>query len=255
VTVTEREGVARLTRVAKVAPPTDSTGMMPPIRPAPASRTPAPRTPAPRTHAPTTARAKGPPAPPPPASLGTPTGMAKLTPRSAQAEAAARELRNVMGRFATGVTVVTTTHRDTIHGMTANAFLSVSLRPPLVLVSLGRCRMSEMLPRTGRYGVSVLASDQEHFAAHFAGQRAADVDPAFVWENDLPLLDGALAHVGCRVVDVHPAGDHVLWIGEVEHLYHREGEPLLFYTGRFGTLRETQDREEAAARRSGGGGS
>ena len=88
-----------------------------------------------------------------------------------------------MGRFATGVTVVTTTHRDTIHGMTANAFLSVSLRPPLVLVSLGRCRMSEMLPRTGRYGVSVLASDQEHFAAHFAGQRASPVDPAFVWDE------------------------------------------------------------------------
>jgi flavin reductase (DIM6/NTAB) family NADH-FMN oxidoreductase RutF len=193
-------------------------------------------------------RGKTPLAPPPPASLGAPTGIAKLTPRSQAAEAAARELRNVMGRFATGVTVVTTTHRDTIHGMTANAFLSVSLRPPLVLVSLGRCRMSEMLPRTGRYGVSVLASDQERFAAHFAGQRVSDDDPAFVWHNDLPLLDGALAHVGCRVVDVHPAGDHVLWIGEVEHLYHREGEPLLFYTGRFGTLRETEDREAAAQR-------
>ena len=96
--------------------------------------------------------------------------------------------------------------------------------------------------------MSVLASDQEHFAAHFAGQRVSDIDPAFVWENDLPLLDGALAHVGCRVVDVHPAGDHVLWIGEVEHLYHREGEPLLFYTGRFGTLKETSDREAAAQR-------
>ncbi len=257
-TVTDREGVARLTRVAKVAPPTDSTGMMPPIRPAsvppapPATSHTGARGTGPQVHA--RARGKGPPATPPPsASLSAPTGVAKLTPRSAQAEAAARELRNVMGRFATGVTVVTTTHRDTIHGMTANAFLSVSLRPPLVLVSLGRCRMSEMLPRTGRYGVSVLASDQEHFAAHFAGQRASSVDPTFVWENDLPLLDGALAHVGCRVVDVHPAGDHVLWIGEVEHLYHREGEPLLFYTGRFGTLRETQDRE-AAARRAGGAG-
>jgi flavin reductase (DIM6/NTAB) family NADH-FMN oxidoreductase RutF len=246
--VTDREGVARLTRVAKLAPPTDSTGMMPPIRSASAPPTARTASPAP-PH--TGARGRGASATPPPsASLGAPTGVAKLTPRSAQAEAAARELRNVMGRFATGVTVVTTTHRDTIHGMTANAFLSVSLRPPLVLVSLGRCRMSEMLPRTGRYGVSVLASDQEHFAAHFAGQRASAVDPAFVWRNDLPLLDGALAHVGCRVVDVHPAGDHVLWIGEVEHLYHREGEPLLFYTGRFGTLRETEDRE--AARRAGG---
>jgi flavin reductase (DIM6/NTAB) family NADH-FMN oxidoreductase RutF len=220
VTVSDREGIARLTRVAKVAAPVQSTGMMPPFRSAASSRVPSP----PRT------------------AIEAPTGVAKLTPRSAQAEAAARELRNVMGRFATGVTVVTTTHKDTIHGMTANAFLSVSLRPPLVLVSLGRCRMSEMLPRTGRYGVSVLASDQEHFAAHFAGQRASEVAPEFVWEDDLPHLAGALAHVGCRVVDVHPAGDHVLWIGEVEHLSHRDGEPLLFYTGRFGTLREVSDR-------------
>ena len=252
--MTDREGVARLTRVAKIAPPTDSTGMMPPIRPAGRSGGSAGRSGGSAGGALSAGRGKSPLAPPPPASLGAPTGIARLTPRSAQAEAAARELRNVMGRFATGVTVVTTTHRDTIHGMTANAFLSVSLRPPLVLVSLGRCRMSEMLPRTGRYGVSVLASDQERFAAHFAGQRVSDEDPRFVWEHDLPLLDGALAHVGCRVVDVHPAGDHVLWIGEVEHLYHREGEPLLFYTGRFGTLRETQDREAAAAQRAGGSG-
>jgi flavin reductase (DIM6/NTAB) family NADH-FMN oxidoreductase RutF len=149
-----------------------------------------------------------------------------------------------MGRFATGVTVVTTIDRDTIHGMTANAFLSVSLRPPLVLVSLGRCRMNEMLPRTGRYGVSVLAHDQADFAAHFAAQRPSPVEPAFDWHEGLPLLSGALAHLVCRVVDVHPAGDHVLWIGEVEHLEHTDGQPLLFYTGRFGTLREVRDRAE-----------
>ncbi len=250
----DRDGVARLTRVAKVAP-AESAGLMPPMRARPsAGSAGAGVSGGSAGGAPGAGRGKS-PLTPASASLGTPTGVARLTPRSAQAEAAARELRNVMGRFATGVTVVTTTHRDTIHGMTANAFLSVSLRPPLVLVSLGRCRMSEMLPRTGRYGVSVLASDQEKYAAHFAGQRVADEDPRFVWENDLPLLDGALAHVGCRVVDVHPAGDHVLWIGEVEHLYHREGEPLLFYTGRFGTLRETSERETAARQASSGSSS
>jgi flavin reductase (DIM6/NTAB) family NADH-FMN oxidoreductase RutF len=235
----EREGIARLTRVATVAPPTTSTGMMPPMRPAapaPAARTPGA---SPAQHGPAPAGS-----PLPRSALEQPTGVAKLTPKAAAVEGAARELRQVMGRFATGVTVVTTTHRDTIHGMTANAFLSVSLRPPLVLVSLGRCRMSEMLPRTGRYGVSVLACDQEDFAAHFAGQRISPVDPQFVWHKDLPLLDGALAHIGCRVVDVHAAGDHVLWIGEVEHLHHRDGEPLLFYTGRFGTLSEVSDRAQ-----------
>jgi flavin reductase (DIM6/NTAB) family NADH-FMN oxidoreductase RutF len=175
--------------------------------------------------------------------LQAPTGVARLTPRAQAVEDAARALRQVMGRFATGVTVVTTMHRDTIHGMTANAFLSVSLRPPLVLVSLGRCRMSEMLPLTKRYGVSVLAHDQEQLAAHFAAQRPAPVPPSFAWHDGLPLLEGALAHLACRVVDVHPAGDHVLWIGEVEHLRHVEGEPLLFYTGRFGTVRDLQSSD------------
>jgi flavin reductase (DIM6/NTAB) family NADH-FMN oxidoreductase RutF len=224
--VTERQGVARLTRVAE---PTASAGLMPPTR--------------------TPGKPSGPSAPSrrgagalPSGGLAPPTGIAKLTPKAAAVAQAERDLRQVMGRFATGVTVVTTTDRDVIHGMTANAFLSVSLHPPLVLVSLGRCRMSEMLPRAGRYGVSVLAHDQEHFAAHFAAQRASPVEPSFVWHDGLPLLDGALAQIACRVVDVHPAGDHVLWIGEVEHLHHRDGEPLLFYTGRFGTLREVSER-------------
>jgi flavin reductase (DIM6/NTAB) family NADH-FMN oxidoreductase RutF len=217
--VTEREGVARLTRVAT---PTPSSGLMPPPRPIGQ----------PTGRASTPSRK----------SFSAPTGVARLTPKAAAVEEAARSLRQVMGRFATGVTVVTTIDRDMIHGMTANAFLSVSLRPPLVLVSLGHCRMSDMLPRTGRYGVSVLACDQEHFAAHFAAQRTSPVEPEFEWHHGLPLLDGALAHLVCRVVDVHPAGDHVLWIGEVEHIHQRDGEPLLFYTGRFGTLREVRER-------------
>ena len=211
-----RQGIARLTRVAT---PTSDTGLMPPPKPPGGPGTPR--------------QGNGTPALPPH------TGVAKLTPRAATVEAMAKGMRQVMGRFATGVTVVTTIEKDTIHGMTANGFLSVSLRPPLVLVSLGRCRMNEMLPRTGRYGISVLAQDQDHFAAHFAAQRPSPVNPQFVWREGLPLLDGALAHVACRIVDAHRAGDHVLWIGEVEHLYHRDGEPLLFYTGRFGTVRET----------------
>jgi flavin reductase (DIM6/NTAB) family NADH-FMN oxidoreductase RutF len=203
-----------------VVKPADGAGLMPPPRPA-------------------GKREQGGPGA---ANLLPQTGVAKLTPRARAAEQAAREFRQVMGRFATGVTVVTTVERNTVHGMTANGFLSVSLRPPLVLVSLGRCRMNEMLPRSGRYGVSVLSHEQQHFAAHFAAQKPSPVEPTFVWENGLPLLDGALAHLVCRVVDVHRAGDHVLWIGEVKHLHHRDGAPLLFYSGRFGTLAEVQAR-------------
>jgi flavin reductase (DIM6/NTAB) family NADH-FMN oxidoreductase RutF len=214
-TVTDREGVARLTRVAR---PTESSGLMPPL---PLTRKSGPR-------------AAG-------ADLLPPTGVARLTPKAPAVEQAAREFRQVMGRFATGVTVVTTVEKDTPHGMTANGFLSVSLRPPLVLVSLGRCRMNEMLPRSGRYGISVLSHDQQHFAAHFAAQKRSEIEPTFTWHNGLPLLDRALAHLVCRVVDTHRAGDHVLWIGEVEYLDHRDDEPLLFYTGRFGTMHELQD--------------
>ncbi len=217
-TVTEREGVARLTRVAR---PTQSTGgLMPPLRP-PAKREPPGTRP----------------------SLPPATGIAKLTPRAPAVVEAANTFRQVMGRFATGVTIVTTVERDTVHGMTANGFLSVSLRPPLVLVSLGRCKMNEMLPRSGRYGVSVLSQGQEHFAAHFAAQKASPIDPTFTWQGGLPLLEGALAQLVCRVVDVHRAGDHVLWIGEVEYLDHRDDDPLLFYTGRFGTISEIRDRQ------------
>jgi flavin reductase (DIM6/NTAB) family NADH-FMN oxidoreductase RutF len=169
-----------------------------------------------------------------------PSGVARLTPAGRATEEAGRQLRQVMGRFATGVTVVTTADGDAIHGMTANAFLSVSLTPPLVLISLGRCRMAEMLPRTGHYGVSVLAEDQEQLAAHFAAQRVSPVEPPFSWHDGLPFLDGAIAHLGCKVVDIHPAGDHVLWTGQVEHLYCRDGRPLLFYTGRFRTLGEIE---------------
>ena len=125
--------------------------------------------------------------------------------------------------------------------MTANGFLSVSLRPPLVLVSLGRCKMNEMLPRSGRYGVSVLSHDAAALRRAFRGPESLPVEPTFTWQSGLPLLDGALAHLVCRVVDVHRAGDHVLWIGEVEYLDHRDDEPLLFYTGRFGTMQDLQD--------------
>jgi flavin reductase (DIM6/NTAB) family NADH-FMN oxidoreductase RutF len=215
--VTDREGVARLTRVVR---PTDRAGLMPPPRPASKPRP-----------------AKNP-------NLLPQTGVARLTPKARAVEKAAREFRQIMGRFATGVTVVTTVERDVVHGMTANGFLSVSLRPPLVLVSLGRCRMNEMLPRSGRYGVSVLAHDQQHFAAHFAAQKSSPIEPAFLWQDGLPLLEGALAHLGCRVVDVHRAGDHVLWIGEVEYTNHRDDEPLLFYTGRFGTMQEIADQTD-----------
>jgi flavin reductase (DIM6/NTAB) family NADH-FMN oxidoreductase RutF len=146
--------------------------------------------------------------------------------------------RQAMGRFATGVTVVTTVDPDTgdAHGMTANSFLSVSLDPPLVLVALGRCRMADLLPAAGRYGVSVLTEQQQEIASHFANAGTANIEPEFVWHDGLPFLAGALAMVGCTLEQIHPAGDHCLAIGNVDRLSYGDGHPLIFYTGTYGVL-------------------
>jgi flavin reductase (DIM6/NTAB) family NADH-FMN oxidoreductase RutF len=161
-------------------------------------------------------------------------GVANLT--QASRGAAPMRLRKAMGRFATGVTVVTTAQRDTVHGMTANGVMSVSLDPPLVVVSLGDCKMDDLLPRTRRYGISVLGAEQEALARHFAGRPVEEVAPRFTWWRELPFVEGALAHVGCRVEAIHEAGDHRLWIGRVEYMEYRDGEPLIFYAGKFDRL-------------------
>jgi flavin reductase (DIM6/NTAB) family NADH-FMN oxidoreductase RutF len=161
-------------------------------------------------------------------------GVATLTQTSRGA--APMRLRKAMGRFATGVTVVTTAQGEQVHGMTANGVMSVSLEPPLVCVSLGDCKMDNMLPRTRRYAISVLGVEQESLARHFAGRPVDEVAPRFTWFRELPFIDGALAHVGCRVEAIHEAGDHRLWIGRVDYMEYRDGDPLLFYAGQFNRL-------------------
>ncbi|WPB89324.1 flavin reductase family protein [Streptomyces malaysiensis] len=143
-------------------------------------------------------------------------------------------LRSAMGRFATGVTVITNADGEDIHAMTANAFMSVSLAPPLVLISLGnRARMTTRLSGTDRYGVSILAHSQESVARRFAGSKHPMPPPQFEWLGGVPLIASSLVQMTARIVDRHPAGDHTLFIGEVENLKVRDGEPLLFHTGAF----------------------
>lgn len=148
-----------------------------------------------------------------------------------------RAFRRTLGRFATGVTVITAVQGETVHGMTANAFMSVSLDPPLVAVAVDqRARMHRLLEETGRYGVSILAEDQELLARHFGGRPQVSVVPRFEWQHGLPLIAGAVAHLVCRVVQAVPAGDHTLFIGQVVYLDFRDGAPLLFYGGNYRCL-------------------
>ena len=145
-----------------------------------------------------------------------------------------REYRNALGRFATGVSVVTTHHEGRTHGMTANAFVSVSLDPPLVLLSLdNRSQMHQILPVTGLFGVSVLGEEQEAISNHFAGRVVDGLHVNFTTRCNVPVLEGALAYFVARVVNTHSAGDHTLYIGHVEHFESAAGRPLLFYAGSY----------------------
>jgi len=136
------------------------------------------------------------------------------------------------------VTVLTARYEDRTHGMTANAFTSVSLAPPLVLASLdNRSNMHRILPIVRRYGISVLPESQEHLSNHFAGRVIEGLHVRFVQQNGVPLLEGAVAHFVVEVIDAHPAGDHTLYISQVEFFQAYDDRPLLFYAGQYQQLR------------------
>ncbi|WP_017728830.1 flavin reductase family protein [Halalkalibacterium ligniniphilum] len=145
--------------------------------------------------------------------------------------------RNAMGRFASGITVITTEVEGEVHGMTANAFMSVSLQPKLVVVSIReQAHMLEQIKKSQKYAVNILASDQQELSINFAGQIKEKIDVSFDRLNGLPVLKGSLAQVTCEVVNKHVEGDHTLFIGKVTAIHLEEGEPLLYFNGKYRTL-------------------
>jgi len=145
------------------------------------------------------------------------------------------ELRRVMGHFATGVTVITTISKQGApFGLTANAFMSVSLEPPLLLISVDR--KAESFPHFEEskvFTVNILRDDQESLSRKFAvsGGNKFEGVAYHVGGNGVPILEGTLAHVECRVYAAHDGGDHILYLGEIQEAETREGKPLLFYRG------------------------
>lgn len=145
-----------------------------------------------------------------------------------------REFRNALGRFATGVTVVTMEDRGVPYGITVNAFLSASLFPPMVVICIDRrANAHATLFDVDQYGVSILDESQRELSDRFAGRPEPEGDP-YVRVHGLPLIDGALVHLVCRIRERIAAGDHTLFLAEVEHLAYRDGVPLLYYRGRYG---------------------
>lgn len=143
-----------------------------------------------------------------------------------------RRLRDCLGHFATGVTVVTCDADDGHHGATVNAFMAVSLDPPLVQVSLDRrskvCAYLDERP----FAVNMLAADQHELALHFAG-KPQNLDVPWHDGHVAPALRGCLARIFCTSWRTYDGGDHVLILGEVEHFEHHGGDPLVFNAGKF----------------------
>jgi flavin reductase (DIM6/NTAB) family NADH-FMN oxidoreductase RutF len=148
-----------------------------------------------------------------------------------------RRLRDCLGQFATGVTVVTVRHGDLVHGATVSSFTSVSLDPPLVMACLDReSRMCARLAGAA-FGVSILAADQRALALHFAGQRSKP-ETTISWEQSdhTPRIAGCVAHLACSPWASYDGGDHIMYVGEVRHFEFHGGEPLVFHRGVFGEL-------------------
>ena len=156
------------------------------------------------------------------------------------------EFRRAMGAFATGVTIITVDLDGEVHGMTANAFASVSLDPLLLLVCVDHsARTHAHLHARKRFGINILAESQrvisEYYAQPASVQEQAEAEAGAGFDRTpqgTPILHGALAYLECRLKSAQDAGDHTIFIAEVEEIVVREGEPLLFFRGKYRRIGE-----------------
>lgn len=143
-----------------------------------------------------------------------------------------RFFRKAMGSFATGVTVITTKLNDEIYGMTANAFMSVSMHPKLVVVSIdNNAQMLKVIKEAKRYAVNVLSEDQQDLSKHFAGQIKTEREIKFKELREVPVVEDTMAQITCDVIAEHEEGDHTLFIGKIRDIDLTENRPLIFYKG------------------------
>jgi flavin reductase len=154
------------------------------------------------------------------------------------------QFRRAMGCFATGVTIITVDDDGRVEGMTANAFASVSLDPILVLVCVShKARTHAHLHARKRFGINVLSEHQRRISEHYAlaerhpAHSEHEVGAKFErTEHGTPVLQGALAYLECRLETTHDAGDHTIFIAEVEDVVVREGRPLLYFQSAYYTI-------------------
>jgi flavin reductase (DIM6/NTAB) family NADH-FMN oxidoreductase RutF len=156
------------------------------------------------------------------------------------------DFRKAMGAFATGVTIITVDLGGEVHGMTANAFASVSLDPMLVLICVDHStRTHAHLHAKKRFGINVLCADQRGISEYYArperSHESAEEEAGAKFDrtqHGTPMLHGSLAYLECRLHSAEVAGDHTIFIAEVEDVVVREGEPLLFFRGKYRNVGE-----------------
>jgi flavin reductase (DIM6/NTAB) family NADH-FMN oxidoreductase RutF len=153
-----------------------------------------------------------------------------------------QELRRVMGHFATGVTVVTTKDgEDTPFGLTANAFASLSLNPPLALICVDKAAQCYSCFECSKiFAINVLGEGQEEISRRFATKGAQKFNgiPWHKSESGLALLDGAIGHIECKVVHTYDGGDHTIYVGAVLRAATTGERPLIFFRGKYHRLPE-----------------
>lgn len=145
--------------------------------------------------------------------------------------------RRVMGRFPSGVTIITAAEKGQMRGMTANAFMSGSMAPPLCIVSIAkRAALHEVLMRGKHFGVNILAQGQENLSQHFAGKTIAGLIVPFTTIAGVPLLTDASAYIAARITARHDCGDHTLFVGHILAMDADERQPLVYHAGRYAQI-------------------
>ncbi|MCY1270807.1 NADH-dependent flavin reductase [compost metagenome] len=149
----------------------------------------------------------------------------------------AKRFRRVMGKFATGVTVITYRHAGEPAGMTANAFMSLSVDPPMVLISVRKeSRFASSVAPGDGFGIAFLREEHEALSRHFGGRPDPARNVEFGSHGGTPVLQGALVQLVVRANAIHPGGDHLIYTADVEAIEESDGRPLLFFSGAYKQL-------------------
>jgi len=168
-----------------------------------------------------------------------------MTGADVRAVADQQVFRDVIGRFTSGVTVITTAVDDARFGTTASAFSSLSLDPPMVLVCLNKTSETQAaVLKAGAFAVNILAEGQQDVAYRFAGKgdKFGDLDHD-VGRHGVPVLHGTLAHLECEVGETVTGGTHTVFLAHVTLAAGHDGTPLTYYRGRFGRLESVREEE------------